>query len=139
MSLNIENLSELPMDTLLNLQLRTSARLEQAKQDEHAIRMAILSREEVYARREGSLSNEIGDYKVTTVARMNRKVNPAEYAEIQEHIPAKLNPFKVETVVKLDIQKLRKLEEIEPELHKYCCRAIEEKPGTVSVKVEDVS
>ena len=133
------NFNELPMHDLLHLQLRTEATLERVKQDRDAIRMAILSRENVYARREGSLSNEIGDYKVTTVARMNRKVNPAEYAEIQEHIPAKLNPFKVETVVKLDIQKLRKLEEIEPELHKYCCRAIEEKPGTVSVKVEDVS
>ena len=133
------NFNTVPMHDLLNLQLRAEARLETAKQDVHAIRMAVLAREEVYARREGSFSNELGDYKVTTVARMNRKVNPAEYAGIKEHIPEQLNPFKEETVVKLDISKLRQLEEIEPELHKFCCRAIEEKPGTIAVKVEDVS
>lgn len=134
-----DNWNEMPMDTLLNLQLRKVAKFEEAKQDLDAVRMAVLARSEVYARREGSFANDLGHYKVTTVARMNRKVNPTEYAEIEEHIPEKLNPFKVETVVKLDIQKLRKLEEIEPELHQYCCRAIEEKPGSVSVKVEDVS
>ena len=133
------NWNEMPMDTLLNLQLRKVAKFEEAKQDLDAVRMAVLARSEVHARREGSFANDLGHYKVTTVARMNRKVIATEYAEIKEHIPANLNPFKEETVLKLDVQKLRKLEEIEPELHLFCCRAIEEKPGTVGVKVEDVS
>ncbi len=125
------------LDTLLLAEISHTNEINRMKQDRDAIRMQILEHPNVYTKGEGSISNNLGRFKVTTTTRMNRKVMPTEYAEIKEHIPANLNPFKEETVLKLDIPMLRKLAEIEPKLHSYCCRAIEERPGSVGLKVEE--
>jgi len=84
--------------------------------------------------REGSQSLNNGVFKVTTTGKMNRKVLPDELAEIHEHIPDELSPFEFKPSINL--KKLRALELANPELHRFCCRAIEEKEGTTAVKVE---
>ena len=84
--------------------------------------------------REGSQSFNNGLFKVTTTGKMNRKVLPDELAEIHDHIPEVLSPFEFKPSINL--KKLRALEMANPELYKYCCRAIEETTGTTAVKVE---
>lgn len=89
-------------------------------------------------RREGSQTITNGVFRVVTKGVMNRTVLPEEYHSIIDDIPAELSPFKVETkeVYSIDLKQLRALENANPQLHKYCCRAIREKPGKINVKVE---
>lgn len=84
--------------------------------------------------REGSTRVDNGVFRVVTKGTMNRKIVHSELALIAAHIPAELSPFVSKTV--LDLKKLRALEAANPELFKYCCRAIEEKEGKTNVKVE---
>ena len=84
--------------------------------------------------REGSHSLHNGVFKVTTTGKMNRKILADELAEIHEHIPEVLSPFEFKP--SLNLKKLRALEIANPELYKYCCRAIEETVGATAVKVE---
>tara|TARA_R100000234_G_scaffold62535_2_gene37952 strand:- start:9252 stop:9650 length:399 start_codon:yes stop_codon:yes gene_type:complete len=88
----------------------------------------------VGTQQEGSLRMDNGAFRVVTTSKLNRRILPDELAQIQDSIPEVLSPFVSKTV--LDMKKLRALELGNPELYKYCCRAIESKNGKVNVKVE---
>jgi len=122
-------------DTLCLAEISHTNEINRMQLERDAIRMQILKHPDTHTRAEGSFKNEHGRFKVTTTARMNRKIDKKEYEKIKSDIPAKLSPF-VFTLT-LDKKKLRALEEANPELHSYCCRAIEETPGKVGVSVEE--
>jgi hypothetical protein len=84
--------------------------------------------------REGSTRVTNGLFRVVTTGKLNRKILPDELAQIVDHIPTDLSPFVSKTV--LDMKRLRALETANPELYKFCCRAIEAKDGKPNVKVE---
>jgi len=88
----------------------------------------------VGTQREGSVRMDNGAFRVVTTGKINRSIVEDELAQIIEHIPEVLSPFEKKTV--LSIKKLRALEMANPELHKYCCRAIVETEGKTAVKVE---
>ena len=125
------------LDTLLLAEITQTNEINRMQQERDAIRMQILKHPDVYTKSEGSISYSLGRFKITTTSRMNRKIDKSEYEQIKEHIPEHLSPFKQETVLKLDLKQLRALEEANPELHLYCCRAIEERPGSTGLKVEE--
>ena len=86
------------------------------------------------AQREGSQSMYNGFFRIVTTGKVNRKLCADELAEIIDHIPEALSPFEFKPT--LNLKKLRALEMGNPELYKYCCRAIEETNAKPSVKVE---
>jgi len=88
----------------------------------------------VGTQREGSVRMDNGAFRVVTTSKLNRTVLQDELALIEESIPEVLSPFVSKTV--LDMKKLRALELGNPELFKYCCRAIKSKDAKVNVKVE---
>ena len=87
--------------------------------------------------REGATRVSNGVFSVVTTGKLNRRIVPSELAQIQQHIPAELTPFVSKTV--LDMKRLRALETANPELFKFCMRAIEDKEGKTNVKVEVAS
>ena len=125
------------LDALCLAEVTVDNEMKLKQQERDAIRMAILNHPDVQAQREGSLSESHGRFKITTTARMNRKIDKKEYAEIKDQIPENLSPF-VYTLT-LDKQRLKALEQANPELHLFCCRAIEETPGKVGVSIKEES
>ena len=105
--------------------------------ERNVVRTQLLANPLVLARAEGSTHSTSDRFKVTTIARMNRKIVESEYREIENLIPKKLSPFVEKLTLTLDLPKLRALELANPELHVYCCRAILETPGKVGVAVEE--
>ena len=105
--------------------------------ERNVVRTQLLANPLVLARAEGSTHSTSDRFKVTTIARMNRKIVESEYREIENLIPKKLSPFVEKLTLTLDLPKLRALELANPELHVYYCRAILETPGKVGVAVEE--
>ena len=125
------------LEALCLAEVTADNELKLKQQERDAIRMAILKHPDVQAQREGSLSERHGRFKITTTARMNRKVDIKEYEKIKDQIPEGLSPF-VYTLT-IDKQRLKALEQANPELHLHCCRAIEETPGKVGVSIKEES
>ncbi len=122
-------------DTFCLAEISQTNEINRMQLERDAIRMQILKHPDTHTRAEGSFKNDNGRFKVTTTARMNRKIIKRDYEEIKDNIPEQLSPFVL--TLTLDKKKLRALEEANPELHLYCCRAIEETPGKVGVSVEE--
>jgi hypothetical protein len=112
-----------------------TAEIKRLTDERAVVRSQLLANPLVLARAEGSTHSTSDRFKVTTTGRMNRKVVESEYREIETDIPKELSPFVRKLT--LDLKKLRALELANPELHRYCCRAIEETPGSVGVSVEE--
>lgn len=125
------------LDTLCLAEVSHSNEIARMQQERDAIRMQILNHPDVQSRLEGSMSELHGRFKVTTTGRMNRKIDKKAFEEIKDHIPENLSPF--EYTLSLNKKKLKALEAANPELHLFCCRAIEETPGKVGVSVSEES
>ena len=73
-------------------------------------------------------------FKITTVGKLTRKLDPEAWANIEGDVPEDLRPVKLE--LKLDLKKLRAIESANPELHRFVSKAISTKPAKTSIKVE---
>lgn len=83
---------------------------------------------------EGSQTHEAGDWKVSVTGKLNRKLDPAKWAEIEDSIPEDLRPVRYNP--SLDTKGLRYLEQNEPDVYKRVAQAIETKPAKPAVEVK---
>tara|TARA_R110002051_G_scaffold7629_1_gene34021 strand:+ start:311 stop:718 length:408 start_codon:yes stop_codon:yes gene_type:complete len=129
-----ENLTRL---CLVETQMTTE--IKRITDERAVVRQQILDNPAVATRAEGSMHVKHENFKVTTTGKLHRRISFSEYEEIKEQIPEKLSPFVVVSKLELDLKRLRALELANPELHKHCCRAIEETPGLTGVKIESLN
>lgn len=93
---------------------------------------------EVGAKEEGSFTAHIGDFKVTTTGRLNRKVDERKLMEIASALPTALANRLVKTKHEINLKEFRYIENNEPELFKIVAEAVTTTPAKTSIKVERV-
>lgn len=88
----------------------------------------------VGAKDEGSQTSKTDRYKITTTARVSRKLNFVEYEKIKALIPEKLRPVEFKPEIKQS--KIKYLQNNEPEYYKIMCQAMTSTEGKTGVTVE---
>jgi len=73
-------------------------------------------------------------YKISLIAKLDRKLDVNEYRKVESLIPLDLRPVK--TKLELDLAGIRYLEKKEPEIASIMAHCITTKPAKTSVKVE---
>jgi len=125
---------ELTLDELAELWTQTKAAEDQHRKDRVAIEDAILAITD--AKEEGSETTTTDHYKVTTTARLIRKIDFKVYDQIVDQIPEQLRPIKIKR--ELDSAGCKWLAANEPDVYRKLAVAIETKPGKVGFRIERV-
>ena len=82
---------------------------------------------------EGSITHDVGGYKVTLTQPVTRKVDPKMWAMVAKDCPRELHPIK--TKIEADAAGMKWLAENQPNVWRKIATAFETKPGKVGVKV----
>jgi hypothetical protein len=83
---------------------------------------------------EGTKTHQTENYKVTMGQPITRKIDPAEWDFVKEHVPSNMHPVKVK--IEADPAGCKYLVNNAPEMWNKIASAFTATPGKVSVKVE---
>ena len=86
---------------------------------------------------EGSLTHEIGGYKVTVTGKLTRTIDSAEWGAMQGIWPLSV-PCPVKTTYTPDIRNIRALMECDPEAWKFASKAFITKPAKTTINVKEI-
>ena len=106
---------------------------------EKAARAARIAAEKVVIeliglKEEGSQSAKTAYFKATTTGKLSRTLDEAAFMAMREQIPDNIAP--VTYHAKLDLKKLRALEQANPDAYALMAKCITTKPAKPAVKVE---
>ena len=87
---------------------------------------------------EGQTTQKCGEYKITIIQNIDRKVDAMAWSQIEKQIPTELRPVERVEVLKVVDKGVRWLKEREPGYYKLLSTAITEKPSKLRIKVEAV-
>ena len=118
------NLDELAYELEKCKAAEKAARIERIKAENALI-------EAVGLKEEGTTTTKTGWYRISTVAKLNRKL-------IAEDIPDKLYHAITRVKHELDVTALKKLASSHPEQYREACRFIATTPAKPSVKIERI-
>ena len=125
-----------PIPTQLDLicqELREAKAAEDAARDKRiACEQSVI--ELVGLKEEGSTSEKTQFFKVTTTAKLTRALDASAFMAMRDRIPDGVSP--VDFVPKLDLKKLRALEQANPGIYQLMTQCITTKPAKPAVKVE---
>ena len=109
-----------------------------AKKQEETSRAARIAREEKLVPRlavkpEGSRTETVGAYKITSTGRITRTLDHTAWARIREQVPEALRPVKI--VEQVDDTGCRYLAANEPDIWALCAQAITSTPAKTGVSI----
>ena len=83
---------------------------------------------------EGATTEKTGFFKVSTVGKLTRSLDPEAFLAIRDQIPDTISP--VEFAPKLNLKKLHALEQANPDVYRLMASCITTKAAKAAVKVE---
>ena len=86
---------------------------------------------------EGSNTVEVEGFKITTIAKLNRKLDAEAWEKVKDKVPEKYRDV-VTYKPTINLKRLRMVEEMLPEVFATIAEALTTSPATTAVKVVEV-
>lgn len=128
---------KIDLKPLIDRHVLAKAGLAAARQEMERAEEALLSA--VGAKEEGTTSLTVGNYKVSTVGKINRTLDAGAWEEIRKHVPEPLANRLVRYKPEINMRELKFIQTNEPAFYAMVAPAITSKPAKTAVEVKEIA